>query len=257
MEFGVGAFTDFFDTLGIGSFATTTSIFRLKRMVPDELLPGTLNVGHALAAIAEALIFVTAVTVDPALLAAMTGAAVVGAWLGAGIVVRLPRDRIQWAMGVALLVAGALFVAVNLDLLPGGGNAMALGGWRFAIAVGVNFILGGLMTVGIGIFGPCMLTLALLGMNPIAAFPIMMASGALVQSVASARFLNSQRYAFGPAVGLAIGGVLGVLVAAFMVTSLPVAALRWLVAVVVLYTATALLRSAWAGARQEHSVSNA
>jgi hypothetical protein len=95
MELAVGAITDFFDALGIGSFATTTSIFRLRRMMPDELIPGTLNVGHAPAAIAEALIFVAAVSVDP-----------------------------------ALLVAGALFVAVNLDLLPGGGTALALDGWR-------------------------------------------------------------------------------------------------------------------------------
>jgi uncharacterized membrane protein YfcA len=249
VEFAIGAVTDFFDALGIGSFATTTSSYRLLRLVPDELIPGTLNVGHGPAAIAEALIFVAAVTVDPLLLAAMTGAAAVGGWLGAGIVCRLPRAAIQWAMGAALLVAGALFCAVNLDLLPGGGAAMALYGWRFAVAVGVNCVLGGLMAAGIGIFGPCMITLALLGMNPIAAFPIMMASGAFQQAVASERYFSSGRYAFGPAVGLATGGVLGVLVAAFVVRTLSVVVLRWLVAGVVLYTALALLRAASHGTR--------
>ena len=173
-EFGIGVVTDFFDALGIGFFSTTTSVFRLFRLVPDELIPGTLNVGHGPAAIAEALIFVAAVTVDPWLLAAMTGAAARGGWVGAEIVSRLSRTAIQGAKGAALLVAGALFSAVNLDLLPGGGMAMALSGWHFATAVGVNFVLGGLMAAGIGIFGPCMITLAFLGMHSIAAFPIMM-----------------------------------------------------------------------------------
>jgi len=251
IEVAIGTVTDFFDALGIGSFATSTSIFRALRLVPDELIPGTLNVGHAPAAIAEALIFVVVVAVDPALLAAMTAAAVLGAWLGAGVVVHLPRDRIQWGMGAALIVAGALFVAVNLHVFPGGGTALALHGWRLVLAVAINFVLGALMTVGVGIFGPCMLTLALLGMNPIASFPIMMASGALLQCVASERFLRTQRYAFGPAAGLALGGVPGVLLAAFVVKSLPVTALRWLVTLVVAYTALSLLRAARRGRRSQ------
>ena len=43
-----GFVTNFFDTLGIGSFAPSTVIFRFRQMVPDELIPGTLNVGHTL-----------------------------------------------------------------------------------------------------------------------------------------------------------------------------------------------------------------
>ena len=244
IELAIGVGTDFFDTLGIGSFATTTSIYRFLGIVPDELIPGTLNVGHAPAAITEALIFSTIVAVDPLLLACMVAAAASGAWVGAGVVVRLPRRKIRWAMGTALLAAGLLLIAAIVGIMPGGGEALGLHGWKFGIAVVVNFILGGLMTIGIGIFAPCMLMLALLGMTPVAAFPIMMTSGALLQCVASERFLRSQRYGFGAATGLAAGGVVGVLAAAALVRSLPIAALRWLVAAVVIYTAVALLRAA-------------
>jgi uncharacterized membrane protein YfcA len=244
IELAIGFVTDFFDTLGIGSFAPTTAIYKLRRIVPDELIPGTLNVGHTPSAVAEALIFVTAILVDPLLLATVVGSAAAGAWLGAGIVARLPRRAIQITMGVALALAGIVFTAINLGALPGGGTAMSLGGWKFALAVGINFILGALMSAGIGLYAPCMITLALLGMHPLAAFPIMMGACALLQPVASLRFFQSGKFAWGPSLGLAFGGVIGVLVAAYIVKSLPLIALRWLVIVVIAYAAFAMLRSA-------------
>jgi uncharacterized membrane protein YfcA len=244
VELLIGFVTDFFDTLGIGSFAPTTAIYKLRRIVPDELIPGTLNVGHTPAAIAEALIFVTAIVIDPLLLVTVIGSAATGAWLGAGVVARLPRRAIQVTMGVALLIAGTVFTAINLGALPGGGTAMTLGGWKFGLAVGINFILGALMSAGIGMYAPCMITLALLGMHPIAAFPIMMGSCALLQPVASLRFFQTGKFAWGPSLGLAFGGVIGVLIAAYIVKTLPLRALRWLVIVVIAYAAFAMLRSA-------------
>jgi uncharacterized membrane protein YfcA len=244
IELLIGFVTDFFDTLGIGSFAPTTAIYKLRRMVPDEMIPGTLNVGHTPSAIAEALIFVTAILVDPLLLVTMVGSAAVGAWLGAGVVARLPRRAIQVTMGIALLIAGAAFAATNLSAFPHYGTAMSLAGWKFGLAVGINFALGALMSAGIGLYAPCMITLALLGMHPLAAFPIMMGACALLQPVASLRFFQSGRFAWGPSLGLAIGGIFGVLIAAYIVKSLPLFWLRWLVIVVILYTAFAMLRSA-------------
>ena len=244
IELLIGLVTDFFDTLGIGSFAPTTAIYKLRRLVPDELIPGTLIVGHTPASIAEALIFVTAILVDPLLLVAAVGAAAAGAWLGAGVVARLPRRAIQFTMGAALLIAGTVFTAINMKILPGGGTAMSLVGWKFALAVGINFVLGSLMSAGIGMYAPCMITLALLGMHPIAAFPIMMGSCALLQPTASLRFFQTGRFAWGPSLGLAFGGVVGVLIAAYIVKSLPLEWLRWLVIVVIAYAAFAMLRSA-------------
>ena len=244
LELIIGFFVAFFDTLGIGSFAPTTAIYKLRRLVPDELIPGTLNVGLTPAALLESLIFVTSILVDPVLLVAAVGSAALGAWLGAGVVARLPRRAIQFTMGIALLIAGSVFTAVNLGALPGGGVALRLLGWKFALAVGINFVLGALMSAGIGLYAPCMITLALLGMHPQAAFPIMMGSCALLQPIASLRFFQTGAFAWGPSLGLAGGGVIGVLVAAFIVKSLPLTALRWLVIIVIAYAAFAMLRSA-------------
>ena len=244
VELIIGSVVAFFDTLGIGSFAPTTAVFKLLHIVPDELIPGTLNVGLNVAALLESLIFVTAIIVEPVLLITIVLSAAVGAWLGAGIVARLPRRAIQVTMGIALLIAGSVFTAVNLGALPGGGTAMGLVGWKFGLAVGINFVLGALMSAGIGLYAPCMITLALLGMHPLAAFPIMMGACALVQPVASLRFFQTNTFAWGPSLGLAIGSIPGVLVAAYIVKSLPLSALRWLVIVVIAYAAFAMLRSA-------------
>ena len=243
-DIAIGFVTDFLDTLGIGSFAPTTALFKFRGAPADELIPGTLNVGHTASAFLETVLFVTTVSVEPVLLACMVASATAGAWLGAGLVSRLPRRTIQLFMGVALLVAAFFFVLKNLGAFPPGGTAFALAGWRFALAVGVSFVLGSLMCIGIGNYAPLMIMLALLGMHPLAAFPIMMASDGILQPVASLGFFRSGRFAHGPSLGLIIGGVVGVLIAFYIVKQLPLTAMRWLVIVVVSYAAVSMLRSA-------------
>jgi uncharacterized membrane protein YfcA len=246
-ELLTGFVTNFFDTLGIGCFAPTTAIFKIFRRVPDENIPGTLNSGHALPALAEALIFIAAVTVDPLTLASMIAAAALGAWFGAGIVANLPRRTVQVSMGLALLIASGLLLANTLHWMPGGGEAIGLTGGRLWFAVGVNFLLGALMTFGIGLYAPCLILVCLLGMSPLAAFPIMMGSCAFLMPVGALRFIREGRYSARAAVGLAVGGIPGVLLAAYVVKSLPILWLRWLVVVVVLYTAALMLLSARRG----------
>jgi len=240
----IGFVTDFFDTLGIGSFATTTALFKLRGKPADELIPGTLNIGHNASAVLDTIIMVTIVAVDPVLLVLMVGSAAIGAWLGAGVATRLPKRALQLVMGIALLIAAITFTLSNLGALPVGGTAMALAGWKLYVAVGANFVFGALMSAGIGLYAPCMIMLALMGLNPLAAFPIMMGACGLVQPVAGLRFLETGRFAWGASLGLTIGGVVGVLIAAFIVKNLPVPALRWLVIVVVTYASFMMLRSA-------------
>ena len=241
-DYAIGFVTDFFDALGLGSYAPTTAFYMFRGSPAEELIPGTLNIGHNAASIAECLIFVSVVPVDTTLLLAMVGSAGLGAWLGAGVVCRLQRRAIQLCIGVALLIAGCVFAATNLGLLPPGGEAMALAGWKFWFAVAVNALLGALMSVGIGLYAPCMVMLALLGLHPLAAFPIMMGSCGLVLPLASLRFFESGKFAWGPALGVFLAGGVGVVLAAFVVKSLPLVALRWLVVGVVFYAGGALLR---------------
>ncbi len=248
-QIGLGAATNFFDTLGIGSFATTTTYFRLRRMVPDRFIPGTLNAGHAVPTLVEAFAYMAFIPVDVLTLVSMIASSVMGAWLGAGVVAGWPKRKVQIGMGLALLAAATLMLMTQLSLFPGGGEAIGVRGVRFVIAVGGNFLLGALMTLGIGLYAPCMILISLLGMNPKAAFPIMMGSCAFLMPIGSLRFIRERCYSLRAALGLAIGGIPGVLVAAYIVKQLSLYAVRWMVIVVVVYTAITLLLSAAAERR--------
>src|SRR5262245_14288116 len=253
----IGFVTAFFDTLGIGSFATTTSAYKLRAMVPVQLIPGTLNVGHTLATIAQAFIYTKMVPVDSTTLILMIVAACAGAWLGVGVVVHWSRRKIQIGMGVALLVAATIFLMQALNLFPGGGATLGLSGVRLGIGLAGNFALGVLMMLGIGLYGPCMILVSLLGMNPVAAFPIMMGSCAFLMPVASARFIKTRTYHTEAATGLMLGGVPAVLIAAYLVVSMPLEYLRWLVIVVVLYTSLNMLLTAKESPERETVVERA
>lgn len=240
----IGAVTNFFDTLGIGSFAPTTAWLKLRKLIPDSYLPATLNSGHALPTIAQALIFVNLVHVDAVLLAGCIAAAIVGALVGAPLVMRLPVRAVRGVVGVALLVAAVLYALANLGKLPAGGDALTLAQPSFAIAIAMHFLLGALMTFGIGLYAPSLILLSLLGLNPIAAFPIMMGACAFLMPISGMRFVRSERVDLRVVLGLAIGGVPAVLLAAYVVKSLPLTALRWGVVIVVVYAAVLLLRAA-------------
>jgi uncharacterized membrane protein YfcA len=249
MEIVIGFVTNFFDTLGIGSFAPTTAWFKAKKIVDDRLIPGTLNVGHTPPTIAQAFIFITIVEVEFKTLALLILAAVLGSWLGAGFVAGWSKQRVQMGMGLTLLAASTLFVLRNLDgmretplLTPG--TAISLSGGLLIVALAGNFFLGALMTLGVGLYGPCLIMIALLGMNPTTAFPIMMGSCAFLMPVASERFVTKGSYALRPALGLSLAGIPAVLIAAIIVGSLPGKVVQWAVPVVALIASLTMLR-AW------------
>jgi uncharacterized membrane protein YfcA len=240
----IGFGTNFFDTLGIGSFATTTTLYKLLKLVPDERIPGTMLAGHTLPVVVQAFAFISVVSVDSTQLVMLIVAMAVGGWLGAGIVSRLPRRAIQLGMAAALLLAGFFMTMGLLRLFPAGGEALSLTPPRLLIALAVNFVLGALGTIGIGNYGPCLVLFSMLGMEPRAAFPIMMGSAAFTGMAAAMRFVSSGRYSAPAAIGLTLGGIPAVLIAVWLVQSLPLDVVRWGVIVVVLYTATTLMRSA-------------
>jgi len=226
-EFLVGLVTDFFDTLGIGSFATTTSLYRARRTIDDRLLPGTLNVGHTIPTFVQALIYTKSVEVESTTLIAMIVASVAGALLGAPVVSRWPRRKVQLGMGCALLML-----------------TTGLSGGMFALGVAGNFVLGALMTMGVGLYAPCLVMVSMLGMNPGTGFPIMMSSCAFLMPVASVPFVRQKCYAPRAALGLTLAGVPAVLMAHWWFESLNINTVKWLVAGVVVYTAITLLRAA-------------
>lgn len=242
-ELLVGFVTDFLDTLGIGSFATTTTLYRWRKTIDDRLLPGTLNVGHTLPTIAQAYIYTQVVEVEMTTLVTMIVAAVAGSLFGAPIVARWPRRNVQVGLGLALLALTGVLVVRQLWHEPTEGT-IGLSGGLFAAGVIGNFVLGALMTIGVGLYAPCLVMVSMLGMNPGTGFPIMMGSCAFLMPVASVPFVRANAYSPRAALGLTLAGIPAVLVAAYVVKSLPLYWVKWLVAAVVVYTAVTLLRAA-------------
>jgi uncharacterized membrane protein YfcA len=250
IQIAIGFVTNFFDTLGIGSFATTTTAYKVLKLVPDEHIVGTMLIGHSLPVVTQAFIFIVAVQVDPVVLVSLIAVSILGSWLGGGVASRLPRRPIQIFMGIGLLAAAFFMLLSQLGLFPSGGTALSLTPGKLIIALVVNFILGGLLTLGIGSYAPSLILISTLGMDPRAAFPIMMSSGAMMAMVGSFPFMKAGRFDRNAALGLAIGGIPAVLIAGLIVQSLPLDVLRWLVVLVVVYAATTMLTSA-VGARRE------
>ena len=240
----IGFVGNFFDTLGIGSFATETAMLKFMKQSEDRLIPGTLNVANAIPTVAQAIIFIQIVEVEPLTLVLMLLASGVGAVLGAGIVSKLPERKIRLTMGIALLITAGFMVATKFQWIEGGGEAIGLAGNKLILAVVVNFTLGALMTAGIGLYAPCMALVFALGMSPAVAFPIMMGSCAFLMPMASLKFIKEGAYNRRASLAIAAAGVGGVLIAAFLVKSLPMDVLRWIVIAVIIYTASVMLRAA-------------
>ncbi len=300
----VGFFANFFDALGIGSFATSTTYFRFRKLVRDELIPGTLNVGHCLPTVTQAFIGIAVIAVDFVTLVLMIVTAVAGSWFGAAVVSRMPRRAIQIGMGVALLLAATFMLASVTGLMPSGeltvrpdgaamyaeasasgtpvehiapgtkletvdagsewskvtdpgtlatgyvqtatvdGVVLGVRGWRLAVALVGSFFLGSIMPLGIGYYAPCMVLIALVGMNARAAFPIMMGACAFLMPVAGMEFVHKKRYSLRAAAGLAAGGVFGSALALLVIKSLPLYYVKWLVVAVVIYVGISLLQTA-------------
>ncbi|MGM0602005.1 MAG: sulfite exporter TauE/SafE family protein [Bacillota bacterium] len=240
----IGFVTNFFDALGIGSFATGASLLRIFKQINDRVIPGTLNVGYTIPVMLEALIFIKVIKVEPLTLVGMIISALAGAWIGAGIIARFSETKVQKVMGVALIATGFLMLMSQLGFIPSGGTAIGLHGKKLIFAMAVNFVLGGMMTAGIGLYAPCMVLVYFLGMSPKVAFPIMFGSCAFLMPIASIKFIKEGAYNRKASMAFSSIGALGVLVAAYLVKSLPINILTWLVIGVVFYTAISMLKVA-------------
>lgn len=241
----IGLITDFGDTLGIGSFATTTAAFRMTHYIDDDRkLPGTLNAVHAIPVMFQALFFITAVKVELTTLLPMTTAAVIGAYVGTHVTKKWHAPTVQRVMAIALLIA-VIIMIVRMITTPGSNNSMGvhgLHGWWLILGIVFNFGIGVLMTMGLGNYAPELIFFSLMGVNPAVAFPVMMLDAALIMPTTALNVIKMDRVSWRGFAGVAIGGVLGVIVAAKFFTSMDVDLLNKLIVVVALWTIFGLLR---------------
>jgi|SRR3712207_1040597 len=236
----IGFITNFGDTLGIGSFGPIVALFKLLKVdIHDKDIPGTLNVSCAIPVLVEALIFTSAVEVEPITLVALLFAAALGSYIGAGIVSKMDEMKIQLIMGVCLFAAAIVMLVTHpaLGLFEAGGNATGLTGIKLIIGIVINFILGALMTAGVGLYAPCMALVFLLGMDVKAAFPIMMGSCAVLMPTCSIKFIKEQTYNKFVSILITIGGVVGVFIAYKFFMGVDVNKLKFIIIAVILYTA--------------------
>jgi uncharacterized membrane protein YfcA len=252
---GLGAVVNFFDTLGIGSFAPTAAWFKFRKMVPDRLIPPTMIAGLTPPVMVESIIFLIllGVFVDPVLLFGAAVATMLGGLVGAPLVARARVWIVQLIVGVGLALAAAAYAMTNLHLFPGGGTATGLPALPTVVAIAASFGFGLLANFGVGNYAPTLVMLSLMGMDPRLCFPIMAAGGSLMGAGASVRHVAIGQIDLRIVLGLAIGGIPAVLVAALIVKSMPLEILRWLVFVVVLYAAAVMFRAAIIGRREEES----
>lgn len=249
----LGAITNFFDTLGIGSFAPTMAWFKFRKLVPDRLIPQTMLVGHSLPSVLQAFIFLIllGLLVDPVLIVGCAVALMLGGLAGVPLVTRTKVWMIQLIVAIALLIAAILYTMSNLKMMPAGGVASSLPLELTIIAISANFILGILLNYGIGHYAPSLVMLSLMGLDPRLAFPIMATGGALTIAGAGTRHVLIGHLDLKIATAIVIGGIPAVFLAAFIVKEMPLEMLRWLVAVVVLYASAVMFRAAFVGRRDE------
>ncbi len=235
----ISAIANFFDTLGIGSYAIATSAWKFNKSISDDLIPGTLNVAFGIPICVEATITMTRIDVEPLTLVLMIASAIVGSIIGAKIISKMDIMKIRVVMGVALLIVAAITLCKINGVGPFGliGTARGLTGALLVIGVIANFILGVLMTAGIGLYAPCMALVLLLGMSADVAFPIMMGSCAFLCPACGITFIKEGKYQRAMTIPMIITGSIGVLIAGFIVTSLPLTLLTYLVCVVMVICA--------------------
>jgi hypothetical protein len=251
----LGAVVNFFDALGIGSFATTTAWMKFRQMVPDRLIPPTMIAGLTPPVLAESVIFLVllGVLVDPILLFGCAVATMAGGLVGAPLVARARIWVVQLTVAIGLILAATAYAMTNLHLFPGGGAATGLPPIQTLIAIAVSFGLGLLANFGVGNFAPTLVILSLMGMDPRLCFPIMATGGSLMGVGAGVQHIRMGQIDLRIVLGLALGGIPAVIVAALIVKSMPLELLRWMVLVVVVYAAIVLFRAAMIGRRQERA----
>ena len=242
----VGVLCNFLDTLGCGSYAPSTALYKIFNNQDDIDIPGTLNVGDTFPVIFEAFIFTSSVDCEPKFLCAMLVAAAIGSYGFANIVTKWPRNKIRWALGIMMPLLAIVMFCKNMGFGPFGtvGTAIGLTGWKAAVAIALNVLWGALMDIGFGLYAPCMATCLMLGVDAGTCFPVFMGSCALLMPACSIAFIKTGRFDAVATLGNMIGGCVGVFLAWKVVTSLPLFWLINLVCVVLFYTSYTLISAA-------------
>lgn len=241
----VSFFMFFLSTFGISDFAIGSSLYPKAKWVSDKKLPGTLNTECVIPVAVMALAYISSIEVGLLMLVTAIVCQVVGAYVSPRYVTKLPANQIKRFVAAGLFIAAGLILAGKFGIYPSGGELSSLEGGSLILFAVLCMLFGALNNIGIGSYALTMATVYAMGLNPSIAFPIMMGACTFSVPIGSMQFIKLDSYSRKITLFTSTFGVLGVLVAAFVVKSLDVSALLWVVVVVVLYSAITMLKSSF------------
>lgn len=241
----VSFFMFFLSTFGISDFAIGSSLYPKAKWVSDKKLPGTLNTECVIPVAVMALAYISSIEVGLLTLVTAIVCQVVGAYVSPRYVTKLPANQIKRFVAAGLFIAAGLILAGKFGIYPSGGELSSLEGGSLILFALLCMLFGAFNNIGIGSYALTMATVYAMGLNPSIAFPIMMGACTFSVPIGSMQFIKLDSYSRKITLFTSTFGVLGVLVAAFVVKSLDVSALLWVVVVVVLYSAITMLKSSF------------
>ena len=254
VNFGMGFIADFCDALGVGSYAVTIALNRIGKQIPDQLLPGTLAVGvGALPTVIESYVSMTIIPIEPLTLFLTSIAAAIGGWIGAKVISGFSEDKVRLVLGGILIAVGIMQLYKMLThpeaVLEG---TIGVTGIFLIIGCIGEFIIGMLQAWGLGFFAPTLALFLLLGMNTKSIYPIMMSGAAAGIALSSVEFINTGQYAKKASLFLAIGGILGCVTALFIVKSMDLKLMNWIVSFILLYVGSEMFIKGWRTIQKGH-----
>ncbi|MCX5773423.1 MAG: hypothetical protein NTX05_02305 [Fusobacteria bacterium] len=239
----IGIIALFLDTIGVGSFAASMAMVKGTRTVKDEDIPAYLNLMQVLPNGLEAVLFLSVIHIEPVTFFALVISSIIGGFISAKISSKLPVQKIRGAMLAGLVLVAGLLILTQLHIMSNGGSVAGLFGIKLVIAIICFIFISFLLSVGVGNYAAMQVVLFLLGMTPLAVFPIMTTSAALQEVAIALSFLSKKQLPIKEALTAGIFGCIGVVAAFLLLKDFTPVGLHWLLFVVILFNIYMIFRS--------------
>lgn len=241
------------DTLGIGSFAVNTALSKLMGTFHDDELPAVNNGAQVIPGVIESLFFMHLVDVDLTTLLTLVAGTCLGGFIGGFIVSSLNKQTIRLAMICSFTLVIFLLIGHQFNILPVGGDLMALHSWKLVIGFVALTLCGVLTSAGVGLFVMVQGLLFVLNVSPLVAFPIMTTAGAMQQPLTSLVFLYKNKIPLKRTFIISLAGCVGVLITLPVFAHLTITWLHSLLLCILIYNLLAIGR-AYLRARPEKGI---
>ena len=232
----IGFVSNLLDTVGIGSFAVIVAMRRILGVMPDDVkLIGSMNIQAVITALAQMLIFLHYIQLDLTTMLVAIAMITLGGFLSGLFATRIKTSLVRIIMLIAFIITGILLFLIQMDILSFLNNSHAIKGMRLIFFAIFMLIAGSLPAFGVGYYSLVKTSIFLFGVNPIIAFPIMATASSYQMPVTAITFMRSGKFYARSSILLAVFGVIGVFIAAPLISFVDPYTLKWILFVVVIY----------------------